>query len=267
MRLYCKVKKEHDRIASLEEQLQQAQQALAAQSQQPPLAASSTSTNTNNFNTNNTNNTNANHSYNNTNHSHNTINNYNNYSINLPEGTWSRHLWGVMLHLIKKTKGDITQKSELEFNEAFGKTLSVAFFHPDSPLYNTVKMLGRKEAWAKLNGKVVQKKKLLKKINQQHLDRLIHFIHEDNERYEKEFPCVDFIKKWMHINIEVVEHIKKYDPCERDTMRESEEVFRSESVLEDFDTLLQDVIELDSMDRTIAASHERDQKNASGHEQ
>ena len=60
--------------------------------------------------------------------SHNTTNNIinnNQFNITLPEGTWSRNLWAVMIHLISKTKGDRFTKGELEFNEAFGKTLLV----------------------------------------------------------------------------------------------------------------------------------------------
>ena len=159
-----------------------------------------------------------------------------------------------MLFLISKTKGDRFTKGELEFNDAFGKTLSVAFHHPESPLYNSIQMLGRKEAWAKHNGKVVQKKKLLKKINKQHLDRLIQFIHEDNERFRTELPSVPVIEQWIQVNNDVIEHIKKYDPSDKTTIRESEEVFRSESLLNDFNSFVTEVAKNANMDRKIAFS-------------
>ena len=240
MRLYCKVKKQREyelrqRNAFLEEQNLELLQ--RAQMQQQPT----------------TSHTSGSHNHN-TNHSHNTTNNINNYNINLPEGTWNRKLWGVMLFLISKTKGDRFSKGELEFNDAFGKTLSVAFHHPESPLYNSIQMLGRKEAWAKHNGKVVQKKKLLKKINKQHLDRLIQFIHEDNERFRTELPSVPVIEQWIQVNNDVIEHIKKYDPSDKTTIRESEEVFRSESLLNDFNSFVTEVAKNANMDRKIAFS-------------
>ena len=172
-----------------------------------------------------------------------------------------------MLFLISKTKGDRFSKGELEFNDAFGKTLSVAFHHPESPLYNSIQMLGRKEAWAKHNGKVVQKKKLLKKINKQHLDRLIQFIHEDNERFRTELPPVPVIEQWIQVNNDVIEHIKKYDPCDKNTIRESEEIFRSESLLNDFNSFVAEVTKNTNMDSTIAFGQEseRTREEKCGH--
>ena len=242
MRLYCKVKKEQETtISVLQEQVRQLKSHIEQQrlEQPPPTSHSNGSHNTNN-------------SYNNI------TNNINNYNINLPEGTWNRKLWGVMLFLISKTKGDRFSKGELEFNDAFGKTLSVAFHHPESPLYNSIQMLGRKEAWAKHNGKVVQKKKLLKKINKQHLDRLIQFIHEDNERFRTELPPVPVIEQWIQVNNDVIEHIKKYDPSDKTTIRESEEVFRSESLLNDFNSFVTEVAKNANMDRKIAFSQKHD---------
>jgi len=253
MRLYCRVKKEQETtISVLQEQVRQLKSHIEQQRlEQPPTSSH----------------TNGSHNHN-TNHSHNTTNNtINNYNINLPEGTWNRKLWGVMLFLISKTKGDRFSKGELEFNDAFGKTLSVAFHHPESPLYNSIQMLGRKEAWAKHNGKVVQKKKLLKKINKQHLDRLIQFIHEDNERFRTELPPVPVIEQWIQVNNDVIEHIKKYDPCDKTTIRESEEVFRSESLLNDFNSFVAEVTKNTNMDSTIAFGQEseRTREEKCGH--
>ena len=244
MRLYCKVKQnQSQRISELEEQNRQLQSQLQNQNQNQNSGGSNHHNHTNSHNTTN-----------------NIINNNNQFNITLPEGTWSRNLWAVMIHLISKTKGDRFTKGELEFNEAFGKTLSVAFHHPDSPLYNTIQMLGRKEAWAKHNGKVVQKKKLLKKINKQHVDRLIQFMFEDNERFRKEMPPVPVIEQWIEVNNEVIRHIKKYDPCDKETIRESEEVFRNQSLINEFNTLVSEVKKNQSMDTTIAHGQEREKR-------
>ena len=40
------------------------------------------------------------------------------------------------------------------------------------------------------------------------------------------------------MNNDVIEHIKKYDPSDKTTIRESEEVFRSESLLNDFNSFV-----------------------------
>jgi hypothetical protein len=244
MRLYCKVKKYHsDRIKELEEQNRQLQNKLLQQD------------GTNHHNINNSNNSNY---INNT--TTNNITNNNQFNITLPEGTWCRNLWAVMIHLISKTKGDRFTKGELEFNDAFGKTLSVAFHHPDSPLYNSIEMLGRKEGWAKHNGKVVQKQKLLKRINKQHLERLIQFIYEDNERFRRDMPPVPVIEKWIEVNDEIIKHIKKYDPCDIHTLRESEEVFRNQTLIKEFNNLVYEVKKNESMDKTIAFGQQREQK-------
>lgn len=245
MRLYCKVRHHQKRrISELEEQNRQLQSQLKEQKERQIQDRGV-----------------SNHHYHT--NSHNTTNNIinnNQFNITLPEGTWSRNLWAVMIHLISKTKGDRFTKGELEFNEAFGKTLSVAFHHPDSPLYNTIQMLGRKEAWAKYNGKVVQKKKLLKKINKQHVQRLIQFMLNDNERFRKEMPPVPVIEQWIEVNNEVIRHIKKCDPCDKETIRESEEVFRNKSLIQEYETLVSEVQKNHSMDTIIAYSQEREKQ-------
>jgi hypothetical protein len=202
-----------------------------------------------------TNNTTNNNTTNNNTMNNNTININN---IQLPDGVWTRKLYRVMAHLMAKTKGDRFSPGEIDFYDAFQKTMSVAFYHPESPVYDTVQMLGRKEPWAKHNGKIVRKRKLLKKINQEHYQRLIQMMNADNERFRKELPPAPVIEQWMEVNNEVIRNIKKYDPCEKTMIQNAEEVFRSKSLMGDFNTVVEEVKKADRMDRDIAHSQARD---------
>jgi hypothetical protein len=204
----------------------------------------------------NTTNNTTTHNNNTTNNVVNNIQNINN--IQLPDGIWSRKLYRVIVHLMSKAKGDRFSPGEISFYEAFQKTLSVAFFHPESPVYNTVQMLGRKEAWAKHHGKIVQKNTLLKKINVQHYERLIEIMKADNERFRKELPPAPVVQKWMEVNNEIIRNIKKYDPCQKKMIRDTEEVFRTKSLIDDFNICVQEVKKADRMDRDIAYSQARD---------
>jgi len=202
-----------------------------------------------------TNNTTNNNTTNNNTMNNNTININN---IQLPDGVWTRKLYRVMAHLMAKTKGDRFSPGEIDFYDAFQKTMSVAFYHPESPVYDTVQMLGRKEPWAKHNGKIVRKRKLLKKINQEHYQRLIQMMNADNERFRKELPPAPVIEQWMEVNNEVIRNIKKYDPCEKTMIQNAEEVFRSKSLIGDFNRVVEEVKKADRMDRDIAHSQARD---------
>ena len=62
------------------------------------------------------------------------------------------------------------------------------------------------------------------------------------------------------MNNEVIRHIKKYDPCDKETMRESEEVFRNQSLINEFNTLVSEVKKNQSMDTTIAHGQEREKR-------
>ena len=110
----------------------------------------------------------------------------------------------VMVQMISKIRSTPLSDAESNFGEAFQQTLSIAFFHPDSPIYDTVEMLGRKESWVKQRGQLVDKKKFLTKVNRDHFERLITFMHNDNERFRTEMPSVPVIKKWIAVNNEVI---------------------------------------------------------------
>ena len=209
IRLYCSLRKDKDNMI---QQLQDEVRQLRSQ-------MSSTITN-NNSNSNNSN-------------SYNTINNNN---ITLPDGQWNRVLQNVMVHLISKIGNGIFP-GELDFSEAFQQTLSVAHFHPDSPLFDSVEMLGRKESWVKHNGKLVRKSKLLKKINQEHYNRLIQFMNDTNRRYRTELPSLQVIQKWIEVNNEIISHIKKYDPCNKCILQTTEEVLRNKSLPQEYNAL------------------------------
>jgi len=230
MRLNCKVlKAEKKRMKEMEAEILR----LRAQVSNTTNNISNSNNTTNNNTTNNNNIT-------------------NNININLPEGQWSRILQKVMVHLISKIHGgSIQQPGELDFKEAFQKTLSVAYFHPESPIYNSVEMLGRKESWMKHNGKLVRKNKLLKNINQEHYKRLIQFMKDDNERYRKELPPVNVIENWIEVNHEIISHIKKYDPCDRAIIQDTEEILRNGSLLDDYDEIEKTVYTEEQMDRLI----------------
>ena len=204
--------------------------------------------------TNNNNNTTThNNTTNNNTTNYNTTNNFIN-NVTLPEGQWSRMLYRMMVLLMSKTKGDRFQAGELEFPDAFQKTMSLAFFHPDSPIYESVQLLGRKESWAKQNGDIVGKKKLIKNINKEHYERLLLFMKADNERFRKELPPAPVIEKWIEVNNEVISHIHKYDPCEKEILRNTEEILRNRKLPSNYTTLISEVKESDRMDRLIAKS-------------
>jgi len=206
-------------------------------------------------NNNNNNNNNNHHTINNTTNTtnNNTTNNIIN-NITLPEGQWTRMLHRMMVLMMTKTKGDRFQAGELEFTDAFQKTMSLALFHPDSPIYESVQLLGRKESWAKQNGDLVRKKKLIKHINREHYERLLLFMKADNERFRKELPPAPVIEKWIEVNNEVISHIHKYDPCKKEIMENTEEVLRNRRLPNNYTTLMSEVKESDRMDRLIAKS-------------
>ena len=159
----------------------------------------------------------------------------------------------VMVHIISKIHGgSYQQPGTLDFKEAFQQTLSVAYFHPESPMYNSIEMLGRKESWVKHNGKLVRKNKLLKSINQDHYKRLIQFMKDDNNRYRKELPPANVIENWIEVNNEIISHIKKYDPCDRVIMRDTEEMLRNRSLLNEYEEIEKTVYTEDQMERLIA---------------
>ena len=234
MRLYCKGKSIKTQI------LEQENAALRKIIEEGLVSNTTHNTTTNNTINNNTTNNNT---------TNNIINN-----ITLPEGQWSRMLYRMMVLLISKTKGDNFQSGELEFTDAFRKTMSLAFFHPDSPIYESVQLLGRKEAWGKRNGDIIEKKNLIKTINKEHYKRLILFMKADNERFRKELPPAPVIEKWIEVNNEVISHIHKYDPCEKEILRSTEEVLLNRKLPSNYMNLVSEVKKSDRMDQLIARS-------------
>ena len=180
----------------------------------------------------------------------------NNNTINLPTtGEWPKMLQRIMVHLISKTRSTPFSSSEVDFEEAFQQTLSMAFFHPESPILNTVEMLGRKESWVKQNGLLVDKNKFLNKVNCEHIERLIKFIHNDNERFRTELPPVPIIEQWIAVNNEVISQIARYDPCKKETIKNTEEVLRNQSLQCDISTAVSEIKDADRNDAHIATSH------------
>jgi ribosomal protein L17 len=234
MRLYCKGKNIKTQI------LEQENAALRKIISEGGIRTTHDNRTTNNTINNNTTNNNI---------TNNIVNNF-----TLPEGQWTRMLQRMMVLLMTKTRGDRFQEGQLHFTDAFQETMSLAFFHPDSPIYETVKLLGRKDSWAKHNGNLIGKTKLIKKINRQHYERLLLFMKADNERFRKELPPAPVIEKWIEVNNEVISHIHKYDPCEKQIIKNTEEVLLNRKLPSNYTKLISEVKESDRMDRMIAKS-------------
>jgi hypothetical protein len=76
----------------------------------------------------------------------------------------------------------------------------------------------------------------------------------DNERFRKELPPAPVIEKWIEVNNEVISHIHKYDPCEKQIIKNTEEVLLNRKLPSNYTKLISEVKESDRMDRMIAKS-------------
>jgi hypothetical protein len=76
----------------------------------------------------------------------------------------------------------------------------------------------------------------------------------DNERFRKELPPAPVIEKWIEVNNEVISHIQKYDPCEKENIKNTEEVLRNRRLPSNYNDLVSEVKKCDRMDRLIARS-------------